>query len=1035
MALPRLSKPAVFVVRLFALVLAASGLVACESADEAPGLLPANRSQPGPTIVFKPLERPEPDIPFPNDLALWRRADGQTYVNVSVLGDTGIDSRNREHFNRVEGFSGLTPISVSFDGPLDVSTANDDTVLVLNITPGSKRFGEKLVLDLGRGWYPHTAEPHPYFPNDPLAAHNSYVLPPDNLIDTDGDKKPDKWVNHYEVSTNTLDIRPLMPLEAGAQYAVVLTRGIKGWDKEGKYGPIRSPFDAINHDTQTNDLKRVLPILKDLGVKDSDVAFAWTLTTGDLARTYRALREGLYGRGQFKWLDKMFPPKINEIYNMSIDFDAAGDYPADNPYPKVERDTLYTLQGAYVSRIFGLLAQFIPAGTMENVSHMVFGDFDTPNFRATPDNVWRIDVPNGTADVDMTKFREKVPFLLTVPKTTDKHKPPFPVVVYAHATATSRIESLLMADKLAEAGIAVFAIDAVGHGPVLADPLKYLKEQGDYVDLVASLLPIYLYREGQAPFGEDTPAAEKFDMMLKNGFVQQLALKGRATDDNQDCQIKGGEDYYTPNAFRLRDAMRQTTWDYIVAVRLLRSLTQDKVPAPPQGDVKALSYDQLKPSLLAGDFDLDGVVDIGGPNVPYYMTGISLGGIHTALTAPLEPYIVGAAPVVPGAGLADIFMRTKLHDVVTPLMHWVSGPQVVGCPGDDGKVRLSWNDDSDECKKSTRKVWRDPKTGACSNDQFDIPSYFDELEVPNGAIVSVTNKKTGRRNEQVVSNGRFAVPMAADKNDPFRIEVRLSNGTLLQTLDIKTPHEGLGKTRNTPEFRKFVQLAANVLEGADAITVADRVLLDPIPGYPATNMLMMLSVGDRTVPFTTGVTLARAVGLFGRADPTGKQPWWTWFNSPQAPYREWFEKAIEMKLLERPDLSPPPLSDVPDPVQQYCRIVETVPGQPERSGLCLADVLGHHEYIAQPKDSDKFPAINENGPDGKPYRATFTEFHRNLIVSYFHSVGKRILTDPCKGQLSCKGTETPTDRCWGDPKCVTDRKMSSIWAEKVGTGW
>lgn len=1018
-------------------LLGLSVLPGCEATDEVAGILKADRSQPGPTITWKPLERPEPDIPFPNDLGLWRRADGQTYVNVSVLGDTAVDTRNREHFNRVEGFSGLTPISVGFDGPVDLTTVTDNSVYVLNITPGSKRFGERMALDLGRGWYPHTATPHAYFPNDPLKDFPSYVLPADNQVDTDGDNKPDKWVYHYETKTNTLDFRPLMPLEAGAQYAIVLTRDIKGWDKDGNYGPIKSPFESVNHDTQTKDLQRVLPILTKLGVAHKDVAFAWTLTTGDLARTYRALREGLYGRGQFKWLDAMFPPKINDIYAMNIEFDGSGDYPADNPYPKVERDTDYTLRGAYVSRIFGLLSAAAPelaAGAMDNVSHMVFGDFDTPNFRATPDNVWRIDVPNGTAEVDMSKFREKVPFLLTVPKTTEKHKPPFPVVVYAHATATSRIEALLMADKLAEAGIAVFAIDAVGHGPVLADPIKYLTEEGGYVDLVAGLLPVFLYREGQAPFADDAKAEDKIAKMLENGFVQQLAIKGRATDDNGDCQIKGGEDYYTPNAFRLRDAMRQTTWDYIVAVRLLRSLVQSKVPAPPQGDVRQLSYEQLKPSLVAGDFDLDGVVDIGGPDVPYYMMGISLGGIHTALTSPLEPYIVGAAPVVPGAGLADIFMRTKLHNVVTPLMHWVSGPQVVGCPGSDGKVRLSWNDDSDDCGKATRKVWRNPETGACGNVQFDVPSYFDEVEVPDGALVSVTNLKSGKRREEIAVGGRFAIPMAADKGDPFRVEIRLPNGTLLDAVEVEAPLDGLGRERNTPEFRKFVQLAANVLEGADAITVADRVLLDPLPGYPATNILMMLSVGDRTVPFNTGVTLARAMGLFGRADPTGKLPWWEWFNSPEAPYRAWFEKAIEIGLLEKPDLSPPPLSDVADPVQQYCRIVETVPGQPERSALCLADVLGHHEYIAQPKDTDKFPAFSDLDPKGKPYKATFTEFHRNLIVSYFHSVGKRILTDPCKGQTGC-ASQTPTDRCWGDAKCIVDRGLKAIWQAPVGTGW
>src|SRR5690606_8436623 len=145
-------------------------------------------------------------------------------------------------------------ITVAFDGPLDLATVTDQTVFVINIEPGSSRFGERLPLDLGRGWFPHTATPHAYLPNDPLKHFDSFVLPPDNRVDTDGDGWPDQWVYHYEVATNTLDIRPLLPMEAGARYAVVLTRGIEGWNADGEKGSIRSPFPFVNHEAQTEDL-------------------------------------------------------------------------------------------------------------------------------------------------------------------------------------------------------------------------------------------------------------------------------------------------------------------------------------------------------------------------------------------------------------------------------------------------------------------------------------------------------------------------------------------------------------------------------------------------------------------------------------------------------------------------------------------------------------------------------------------------------------------------------------------------------------
>ncbi|MBM4343800.1 MAG: hypothetical protein FJ100_10540 [Deltaproteobacteria bacterium] len=1008
-----------FSFRAAALVVVAAWAARCSALDDpdlgsAQGIAPTDKSKPGPTVVFDPLRRPQPEIPFPNDLALHRRADGAQYVNVSTVSEAAIDRRNREHLNNVEGFSGLTPISVSFDGPLDLTTVTDDSVFVVNVQPGGGHVGEVIPLDLGRGWYPHTAEPHAYFPNDKLGFFDSYVLPPDNQVDSDGDGVPDQWIYHYETATHTLDIRPLLPLRAGEQYAVVLTRDVKGWDQQGRYGPVRSPFDFVNHDTQTQALERALPALQKRGKKRGDIAFGWTLTTGDLARTFRALRDGLYGKGPFAWLDKAFAPKINDVYDMEVTFDGDATYGGigDKPFPLVPWDTTYTLQGAYLKQIFGLLNQFVPAGGFDHVSHVVFGDMVTPNLRSTPDNVWHLDTKKGEIAKDDALFHEKVPFLLIVPKATAQHKPPFPVVVYAHATGTSRIECLLMADKLAQAGIATFSIDAVGHGPVLADALKFLDDGGfsQYLPIIRSLLPKFLYADSETRFPESMSDTEVLQALLKHGFMQQLAVKGRATDDNEDCFTKGGEAYYAPNAFRLRDAMRQTTLDYIVAVRMLRALGQ--VPKPPT-DPKKATKAQLMPSLLAGDFDLDGVLDAGGPTVPYFMTGISLGGIHTALTSPLEPYIVAAAPVVPGAGLADIFMRTRLHGVVTPLVHAISGPKVVACPEKkDGKptgqVYLSWNDDSDRCKALSRKTYRDDKTGLCRATAVEVPTFFAKVPAPPGAQVQLDNLANGNHAQVAVgADGAFAVAVQSDKFDPMRVRV-FAGGKAVSDVHAATPYEGLGKERNTPDFRRFVQLAANVLEGADAITVADRVILDPIAGYAPTHMLMMLAVLDQTVPFTTGVTLARAMGLFGRdnlLDPV------------QAPYRPWFEKAIAAGLLRGKDVPPPAVTPAdPNPLHKLCSLVPTTPGKPGTSGICLADVHGKHEYLAQAPKNDEFPPVPGLNSKGEPYKGTFTEYHKNLMVHYFHSLGTQVLDDVC----------------WGDPNCVADKGLDKAWETPVG---
>ena len=1009
----------------------------------------------GPAVRFEPRLKPDAEIPFPNDLAMAISADGGVHVNVSGGAPTLMERRIRKHFAEVPGFSAMSPISVSFDGPVDLATVNDDSVLVINVEPDSARYGEVVPIDLGRGWFPHTAEPHNYFPHDPMGNFDSFVLPPDNKVDSDGDGKADKWVYHYETATDTLDIRPIVPLEAGSKYAIVLTRAIEGLNKDGKTrGSLHSPFPYVNHPSQTAALKLALPTLQERGLDAKDVAFAWTMTTGDLSRTFRALREGLYGRGKFGWLDAAVPARIKHIYKLDIDFDGVDDkhpdaHPGNKGYPFVKRDHDRIVQQAFLQSIFQIVAGVAPEtvgdGSFKYVDYAVFGDMETPSLRQRPAdehnaaNVWDVDLEAGTATVESIK----VPFMITVPKTTLHHKPPFPVIVYAHATGTSRVESLLLADRFARAGIAVFTIDAIGHGPVLANAREMIGDfaggggghlwgcecgekpacnadklqawrtpacskdsqcddqcQSDtsMANLVKALLGALLFKDVDKKLPEGIATEKLFDVLLANGFLAQLGVHGRAVDDNGDCRLNGtpGEAYYAPNTFRLRDSMRQTTLDYIVAVRLLRALTQGAVPAaiddPRAAEKTPEGEKKLMANLLAGDFNADGVLDIGGPDNHYFMTGISLGGIHTALTSPLEPHIVAAAPVVAGAGLADIFIRTSLHGVITPLMHKVSGPVVAGCVGKGahkGKVLLSWNDDMDRCRKATMKSYRTPD-GKCLSLPISVKSYVAESElIAAGTKLRVTNLDNGGQVETVaLKDGGFAASIASDKGDRVQVEVLDKDGKVVETHQLKSPYEGVGRPRNTPRFRRFVQSSSNILEGADAITVADRMFQRPLAGHSPTNVLLMLGVGDRTVNYAAGLALARAIGLFGKgADYTDMKH-----------YKAWTEQVIGDGVLANVQKPATPQLDAarPEGGPGMCRRVRSG-ATGGVSALCLADVQGKHEYIAQPSKGDRFPPLKGFSD------ATYTEYHRNMIVSYFHSLGTKVNEDPCWASAKCSG--------------------------------
>jgi len=93
-------------------------------------------------------------------------------------------------------------------------------------------------------------------------------------------------------------------------------------------------------------------------------------------------------------------------------------------------------------------------------------------------------------------------------------------------------------------------------------------------------------------------------------------IAGRALDQNGDGLLDSGADYWTSYLFHTRDMVRQTVVDVMQVIRVLGSFD----------GVRTWKYDANhdgKPDL-AGDFDGDGVVDVGG-SAPIHLVGGSLG--------------------------------------------------------------------------------------------------------------------------------------------------------------------------------------------------------------------------------------------------------------------------------------------------------------------------------------------------------------------------------------------------------------------------
>jgi len=921
------------------LVCAFPGLaVACvdggDSKFEAGVVLPSEAPF-GPKIVFDPLARPVPEVPMPNDLLLWK--DGQALAwNVSEHAPTAMERRIRERLPRLDGFGSFAPISVSFDGPIDLDTVGPHSVRVVDVTDGGAHRGEEVELDFGGGTFPLVGGGR-FWAFDPDEDLPDFLLPRDNDWMLAGTSQR---VTHYEVETSTLLVRPLEPLRAGARYAVLLTRDITGLpDAEGVERAIRSPFPYKAHAAQTGIVAEALALT---GIDKSELAFGWTFAVNDPKAPLLEVREGIYGRGRLAPLEAGFTKGLGEIRDTGITVDADGvNYPVD------ARDHRFIVQGEFLDNILGIVIGLAPGFSVDFdfVDYVTFGTLPSPDVRQGGDTTFlaRPDAPE-----------TGVPWLIAIPKATERHKPPFPAVVYFHGTASSRFEFLALANNLARQGIATVAFDQVGHGPIVPDLKKLLSGQGFDPDDAADFLPLLvklLAPERQDEFKGLTFEAG-FEKLSQIGFFRELALIGRTTDQDGDGALTSSESFFFADPFQQCGAFQQDLVDFMQFVRVLRGFRQDAVPAAidlPAAADPAL----LMQSLMAGDFNADGVLDIGGPDVAIGTAGTSLGGMHALMAAAIEPEVTTATPIAAGGGLSDILLRSNLRQITAVIYLEVFGPLVIGCPDGTGGVWLSLNDESGSCRN-------DPATTAFAQ----VPS------LPAGAIVRLVNVDNDEREEHEVSEAGegFAIAVPSDRWDQLAVEIEVAREVVQRAL-VMTPFQGLALHRNTPEFRRFVAVTQHALDRCDPIAFARDLIGGP--SGSAKSVLFENVIADRTVPISSGLALARATGVLG--------------DDPDAV----MAKLAAAGVVAGGDYDVDDVSGNNPPEMPALGPLPTVASGPDgkgRSAIRFAYARGRHEWIAGPTDGTEYEAH------------TMT---RNRIALFHASGGTRIVDDACIAEESC----------------------------------
>jgi len=693
----------------------ALGCLACAGPE--PVGLRAAIEGPGPRVVYDLTHKPLPEVPLPSDSATRMDPTSATgrRLNISLRADTKAEARLRERADTLDGFGVFAPITVSFDAPLDLENIrdrharnhdfSDDAVLLVNVDPRSRGFGEAVPLDAGQGNYPLGLEwPGQYWDQDEHAdslsllfethdedLNGNGVLDPYEDVDFDGvldrpntwsgkptslitpenvrewlardDRPADDLITFYERQTNTLILWPVVPLRPATRYAVVLTRRLTGADGN----PVRSPFPYIHPLDQTADLAPLRDILArpEYGLTLDDVAFAWTFTTQTTTTELEAIRAGLYGHGPLSWLHDAYPPDLAP--KVVRDPDEQGVLP-DRPYilPGDVAAPVLELAGpllGYPDPVVKALeydaafTDYYVLGSFTSPSFLVDRDgIATPMYPADDNEAFEMDLNAGIA----VQGPGRVTFICSIPKPTAEHHPPFPVMIYGHGFSGAPFEIFGFAGRMAQYGYALCGLDAVGHG--LALPAD---EAIPYDQIVPELL-------GSLGLGA-------FYRAFQGGRIRDLDNDGKATANDN------GGDFWSYDVFHLRDNVRQLVVDHLRFIQVLRSLGSIEWAADTNGN--GLKDDRM------GDWNGDGVVDIGGPSNRAYPTwGQSMGGIMTQVLAAVEPTIRAATPISGGGGLIHVGLRSTNPGVPEGALMPLMGPFVVFSPlGDEhDTVEIAW---------------------------------------------------------------------------------------------------------------------------------------------------------------------------------------------------------------------------------------------------------------------------------------------------------------------------------------------------------
>jgi dienelactone hydrolase len=494
------------------------------------------------------------------------------------------------------------------------------------------------------------------------------------------------------------------------------------------------------------------------------------------------------------------------------------------------------------------------------VDYHVLGYFDSPQLFERFDDDGNLlpynhqSWPQTLGEKKVEARSERVYFHLLVPRKEVSARgdgKPAPVVIMGHGYTGNRFDAVTLGGYMARHGVAVVGIDCVSHG---------LSFSNDEMEQVRPIMELF----GLGP------------------LLDGVAQLNRALDLNGDGRRDSGGDFWSSYLFHTRDVVRQSALDYMQLTRIFKAF---------DGVTRwNMDVDGDGTNELAGDFDADGVVDVGG-SAHIGITGASLGGIMASYVGAIEPNITVAVPIAGGGGLGDVGNRSIQGGVREAVHLRVMGPLYVGTQAPDAEmmtVETLIPDLNDDAQRTLAWV-KNVKAGDVllvdnlANGERGCGIVWDDegtLRLRTAAASDVDDATTLRffpakslvlgSTECELVDGAVAYRTIDRFENEFEFQGRLHQ----RHEPLVAIAEGLGLRRANPELRRFMALGQMVLDGGDPAAVAPYMQTNPIY-YSATDQtsgahtLIVTTGGDMNVPANTGISVGRATGLieYFKADP------------------------------------------------------------------------------------------------------------------------------------------------------------------------